>query len=81
MTDTATAMSDIEREYRATAREWLLANTDPLEQDLGFSTLHWMPRPEQEAAHHRANQMLQRRLYDGGYAGITIPQEYGGRGG
>lgn len=74
-------MTDEERAYRATARAWLLDNTEPLEEDTGFSPMFWMPTPEEEAAHHERNGAIQRKLYDAGYAAIAAPKEYGGQGG
>ena len=74
-------MSDAEQAYRAEARAWLLANTEPVEEDTGFSTLHWMPRPGAQDAHHERSRAMQRKLHDAGYVGITIPPEYGGQGG
>ncbi len=74
-------MSDVERAYRAEARTWLLANTDPVEEDTGFATLHWMPEPGAQDAHHARSQAMQRKLYDAGYVGITVPAAYGGQGG
>lgn len=78
---TEPAMSDDERAYRAAAREWLLANTDPIETDTGFSTMHWMITPDQEAAHHARCGEMTRKLHAAGYAAITVPKEYGGQGG
>jgi alkylation response protein AidB-like acyl-CoA dehydrogenase len=62
-------------EYRRAARAWLAEN---------------MPRREGPAEDHdidsftpevmAANRALQRRLFEGGYAGITWPREYGGQG-
>src|SRR3954470_6189180 len=54
--------------FRATAREWLAAHV-PSE-----------PRPPegQEAADY--DRAWQRRLYQGGFAGINWPKEYGGGG-
>lgn len=74
-------MSEEEQAYRERARAWLLDNTDPVEEDTGFSTMHWMPSPEHEAAHHDRNRLLQKRLYEAGYVGITVPVGYGGQGG
>ena len=37
--------------------------------------------PETHARHVARNQAAQRALYDAGWAGITVPAEYGGRGG
>ncbi len=70
-----------ERHFRAAAREWLLANTEPRTDESGFGTRFWMVSAEEEAAHHRRSGDMHRRLYEGGYVGITVPEEYGGQGG
>lgn len=62
-----------EAAFRAEARAWLAANAPP----------HVLPEGERledtdEMARGRA---WQRALYDGGYAGITLPGSLGGRGG
>jgi alkylation response protein AidB-like acyl-CoA dehydrogenase len=61
---------DIDR-YRQEAREWIQANLEPR-------------RPKAEGDRARQDvtiaRALQRRLFDGGYAGISYPAEYGGRG-
>src|SRR5262245_60219703 len=62
--------SDTEEAFRAEARAWLEANV-PREQ-----------RPESaDLRARRAYDMAwQRRMYDAGWAGISWPKEYGGRG-
>jgi len=62
-------------DYRNAARAWLAANMTrrdgpPEDGDVDDYT------PDVMAA----NRALQRRLYEGGYAGITWPVEYGGQG-
>lgn len=61
--------------FRARARAWL-ATSMPLRtgdvEDVGR-----MQNEQARLAHHRE---LQRRLYDGGFAGICFPREYGGQG-
>jgi alkylation response protein AidB-like acyl-CoA dehydrogenase len=39
------------------------------------------PNPEADAEHVRGGKAWQRTLFDGGWAGIAWPKEYGGRGG
>ncbi|MEU7811122.1 acyl-CoA dehydrogenase family protein [Pseudonocardia sp. NPDC049154] len=63
-------MSPVE-EFRAEAREWLPANLDRR------GTAVADPHTPEHVAEHRA---IQRRLFDGGFAGITWPSEHGGRG-
>ncbi len=62
-------------EYRRDARAWLAENMprrEGPEPDHGIDYY----TPEVMAA----NRALQRRLFEGGYAGITWPTEYGGQG-
>jgi alkylation response protein AidB-like acyl-CoA dehydrogenase len=67
--------------YRAEAHAWLSAHAtlkDPAKStpmSMGESD------PEAEREHVRQSKAWQRTLYDGGWAGITWPKEYGGRGG
>lgn len=57
-------------EFRSTARAWIERNLErgPHGQD---------PHTAEHVAAHR---LIQRRLFDGGYAGLTWPVEYGGQG-
>src|SRR5215831_4908639 len=72
MTDT---IVDIDQ-FREQARAWIRANLEPrtVEQTRRAFT---RGMTLDEVAEARA---LQRRLFDGGYAGISFPTEYGGRG-
>jgi alkylation response protein AidB-like acyl-CoA dehydrogenase len=69
-------MIDVET-FRAEAREWLAANLERRDPDEG---------PRLRGVNHKttesitAERAIQRTLFDGGYAGITYPTEYGGRG-
>ncbi len=65
-----TRFSDAEEAFRTEARAWLEANVPR------------GPRPEiADLAARRAYDMAwQRRMYDAGWAGISWPAEYGGRG-
>ena len=74
-------IESIEQQYRLEARQWLKDNIDLIEEKQPFSTLHWMPSQEREDQHHLNCQKLQKKLYDAGYAGTTVPIEYGGHGG
>jgi alkylation response protein AidB-like acyl-CoA dehydrogenase len=71
MTDTTV---DVD-EFRQQARTWIQANLEPRR-----------PKAERDArSGHTPEDIakaraLQRKLFDGGYAGITYPVEYGGRG-
>lgn len=61
--------------YRREARAWLAGNLRPREG----------PDPDRGVDHYTpgvmaANRVLQRQLFEAGYAGITWPREYGGQG-
>jgi alkylation response protein AidB-like acyl-CoA dehydrogenase len=66
--------TDIEQ-FRSEARAWLEANMEPRPpvSRLGSSDSR---TPEEIAS----SRILQRKLFDGGWAGISYPKEYGGRG-
>lgn len=61
-------LSAEDREFRDEAAEWLRANV-PAER-----------RPEEVVPAHPFDRAWQRTQYDGGFAGISWPVEYGGRG-
>jgi alkylation response protein AidB-like acyl-CoA dehydrogenase len=68
-----------EAAFRAEARRWLDANA-PLRHDGGAR----VGLPTDDASQRRhvdGCRRWQRTLYDGGWAGITWPKEFGGRGG
>jgi alkylation response protein AidB-like acyl-CoA dehydrogenase len=67
MSDT---MIDID-EFRSQARTWIEANLERRADATAERTF------EEDVAFNRA---LQRKLFDGGFAGISFPSEYGGRG-
>jgi alkylation response protein AidB-like acyl-CoA dehydrogenase len=66
-----------EAEFRAAARAWLTANAKPIDPTTGLRSSPW---GDDETEHVRSCKAWQRTLYDGGWAGITWPKEYGGRG-
>ena len=72
-----------EAAFRAEVREWMAANAKPRDVDDETGNYFAMAdnSPEAHAAHVARVKMWQRKLYDGGWAGITLPKEYGGRGG
>ena len=72
MTET---MIDIDQ-FRTEARAWIAAN---LERRARRRAPERCPA-DRTAADIAAARALQRRLFDAGYAGITYPAEYGGRG-
>ena len=60
-------------EFRHEARAWMEANLERRTHGAG----HTSPDTVEALVAQRA---LQRRLFDGGFAGISYPAEYGGRG-
>jgi alkylation response protein AidB-like acyl-CoA dehydrogenase len=64
-------------EFRELSRSWLSANMEHRGQRDIAAPRGADPRTEKSIAEAR---MLQRKLFDGGYAGISWPSEYGGRG-
>lgn len=61
-------------EFRLRARAWLAANMHRIDPARPPAT-----RLDQETSWQRARE-LQKRLYEGGFAGICFPREYGGLG-
>ena len=78
-TATATDVEPVE-DFAARARTWLAENMPRLGegQVLGFGGAH--RSDEEELARIARCRELQRLLYDGGFAGICVPTEYGGQG-
>ncbi|MCV7180096.1 acyl-CoA dehydrogenase family protein [Mycolicibacterium sphagni] len=75
MTDIATpTTTESVADFAARARTWLAANMPPIDPDHPPFAV----RAEQ-ASWDRAKE-LQKRLYEGGFAGICFPREYGGLG-
>ena len=69
-------MPDIEIEqFRIEARAWLEANMEPRPR-VSHPGSSDSRTPEEIAA----SRILQRKLFDGGWAGISYPTDYGGRG-
>ncbi len=69
-----------EAAFRAEARAWLDAHALPKGHPDDFSLGMWTGAYD-EATYIARCQDWQRTLYDGGWAGITWPKAYGGRGG
>jgi alkylation response protein AidB-like acyl-CoA dehydrogenase len=78
MVDTTAATATAGREdldaYRQRLRAWLAENMPKL-----AAGADWDPLRDDDDRASRARE-LQRRLYDGGFAGICYPREYGGQG-
>jgi len=69
-----------EAAFRAEARAWLDAHAVPKGGPDDFSAGFWSGTYD-EAAYVAECRRWQRTLYDGGWAGITWPKQFGGRGG
>ena len=81
MTDVLTTDADIEsvESFRLRARAWLAENAPRSQRGMGGSFNAEGTR-EEELADVQRNRDLQRLFYDGGFAGICFPKEYGGQG-
>lgn len=62
-------------DYREQARAWLAANLDPRRAGGGRRAGGHVDPADVER-----QRELQRRMYEAGYLGITVPREYGGQG-
>ena len=67
------ASSPAEEAFRARIREWLRANLPE-----GWGTPDY-PKPKAPAEKVTFARQWQRKLYDGGWAGVSWPKEYGGQ--
>jgi alkylation response protein AidB-like acyl-CoA dehydrogenase len=70
--------------FRARARAFLEVHARPRRaDDDDFARFRFLgdPSPEADAEHVRRGKAWQRTLFDGGWAGIAWPREYGGLGG
>ena len=71
-----------EQAFRAEARSWLEAHATARSSDSLAVRSRWRdPSPEAQEEHVAACRRWQAVLADAGWAGITWPSEYGGRGG
>ena len=61
--------------FRARAREWIAANLEPLN-----GTDPFLGHARDEADQVVRAKALQRKLWDGGFAGLCYPVDYGGQG-
>ncbi|GMU77545.1 MAG: acyl-CoA dehydrogenase [Acidimicrobiia bacterium] len=72
-----------EAAFRSAARAFL-ASIAPLRTDADDTGSYFVMAdadPEAHARHVATARANQRRIFDGGWAGIAVPHEYGGRGG
>ena len=65
--------------FRLRARAWLKDNLGPSAPDRMIGNFRLASR-EDELAMVEHDRSVQRTLYDGGFAGICVPREYGGQG-
>jgi alkylation response protein AidB-like acyl-CoA dehydrogenase len=71
-----TAATDLE-DFRRRARRWIRANLKPKTE----APARTAPRTETKTVEEISeNRERQRRLYEGGFAGLSFPKEYGGQG-
>ncbi|MGE3692171.1 MAG: acyl-CoA dehydrogenase family protein [Novosphingobium sp.] len=63
--------------FRARAREWIKANLGPMQP---WDMSQHCESDEEELKAVARDRALQRKLFDGGFAGICFPKEYGGQG-
>ena len=79
MSDVAVKEVDVEpvEDFRERARVWLKENMPRAEHG---GRLRGRSSDEEELADVAWNRQLQRRLFDGGFAGIVVPKIYGGQG-
>jgi alkylation response protein AidB-like acyl-CoA dehydrogenase len=66
--------------FRAEARAFLHAHLPP-RRDANPWALNFTADEREARAHFEAGRAWQRLLFDNGFAGLTYPHEYGGRGG
>lgn len=72
----APEIEDVES-FRLRARAWIAENLGPAQH----ADLHpFADTDEEELANANRDRALQRRLFEGGFAGICFPPEYGGLG-
>jgi alkylation response protein AidB-like acyl-CoA dehydrogenase len=80
MTEAVTDLGDVEDldSFRDRLRSWLKANMAPRPEQVAAVRGQLSDADELLEVQH--NRELQRRLYDGGFAGLIFPKEYGGAG-
>jgi alkylation response protein AidB-like acyl-CoA dehydrogenase len=68
------SFNEKQEEYREHAREWLINN---IPEGWGTPEFEW---PDDEGERGKILREWDRKLYEGGFAGIAWPKEYGGQG-
>jgi alkylation response protein AidB-like acyl-CoA dehydrogenase len=64
-------------DFRLRARAWIAANLGPMQP---WDRTQHCKDDEEELVAVARDRALQRKIFDGGFAGICIPKEYGGQG-
>ena len=64
-------------DFRLRARAWIKENLGPIQP---WDLSQHCENDEEERKAVARDRALQRRIYDGGFAGICFPREYGGLG-
>jgi alkylation response protein AidB-like acyl-CoA dehydrogenase len=72
------AMEDVDS-FRARAGDWIRANLGPAAPEGVMGTFN-LNSEDEELAFVAHDRDIQRRLWEGGFAGICVPREYGGQG-
>jgi alkylation response protein AidB-like acyl-CoA dehydrogenase len=72
--------TDEQAAFRADARAWLEANAPRRRHDSAEFKRKVTARAEDELAGAAAARDWQRRIHEAGFAGISVPREYGGQG-
>jgi alkylation response protein AidB-like acyl-CoA dehydrogenase len=79
MTESVSSAESVE-EFRARATAWARATLPLMEPGLDHLARRRAMNEEEEVAEVQHHRDLQRALWDGGFAGICFPAEYGGLG-
>lgn len=74
-----TAVEDVDS-FRARAREFAHANMPPSDGAPPGGLLRDVGSQEEELRLVREDRQMQRTLFEGGFAGICVPRDYGGQG-
>jgi alkylation response protein AidB-like acyl-CoA dehydrogenase len=74
-----TTIEDVDS-FRARAREFVRANLPPADGSTIGGLLRDIGSQEEELRLVQHDRELQRTLFDGGFAGICVPRDYGGHG-
>ncbi|HZU79955.1 MAG TPA: acyl-CoA dehydrogenase family protein [Acidimicrobiales bacterium] len=76
---TATEIEDVQS-FAARASDWIRDNLQPVDPRVYEGAFRTDLGEEEELAQVESERVLQRKLFDAGFAGICVPREYGGQG-